>query len=64
MKLADGKVLLVRGQVLLCVNFGAYQYVGTFFVLTENVPLMLGMTFFSDIAPVVDWQRKSVCVRG
>ena len=40
------------------------QYVGTFFVLAENVPLILGMTFLTDVAPVVDWQRKTVRVRG
>ncbi len=64
MKLADGKMIFVRGLVNLEIIFGTFKYFGTFFVLTENVPLILGMTFFTDVAPAIDWQCKTVCVRG
>ena len=44
--------------------FGTFSYCGTFFVLSESVPTILGMTFLADVAPVVDWRRKTVLVQG
>ncbi len=27
------------------------------------MPLILGMTFFAEVAPIIDWSVRTVCVR-
>jgi uncharacterized protein (UPF0261 family) len=54
-RLADGSALSTAGRVVLKVSGGAFTYSGTFIVLEADVPPILGMTFFTDTAPVVDW---------
>ena len=54
----------MRGEVKLEITFGNFLYSGTFFVLSESVPAILGMTFFTDVSPVVDWKQQSVHVDG
>lgn len=44
------------------MQFGAYTYCGKFVVLRAKVPLILGMQFFQDVAPKVDWQSRKVSV--
>lgn len=49
-RLADGKMLSTVGKVVLHVKFaGGLKYASTFYVLDCNVPLILGMQFFSSV---------------
>jgi hypothetical protein len=51
------------GTVKLIVKFGSYRYHGVFHVLKENVPNILGITFFRDVRPNVDWSRSKVWIK-
>jgi hypothetical protein len=63
-RLADGKMLNTVGKVVLNIKFaGGLRYASTFFVMDCNVPLILGMQFFSAIQPEIDWKSKSVVVK-
>ncbi len=33
-------------------------------MLNAKIPLILGMSFFGDVAPVVDWKKRIVSVNG
>jgi hypothetical protein len=46
------------------VCFGSFTYCGKFFVLDAKIPCILGMTFFSNVSPIIDWQRRTVQVRS
>ena len=49
-RLADGKMLSTVGKVVLHVKFsGGLKYASTFYVMDCNVPLILGMQFFSSV---------------
>ena len=61
-KLADGKTLKTCGTVKLLVKFGYYWYHGIFYVLKVNVPNILGITFFRDVKPTVDWSDSQVWI--
>ena len=62
-RLADGQILHTRGKVVLRCQLGPLTYSGTFYVLQARVPLILGMTFFAEVAPIIDWSVRTVCVR-
>jgi hypothetical protein len=52
------------GKVILNVKFGGgLKYASTFYVLDCDVPLILGMQFFSSVQPEIDWKSKSVVVK-
>jgi hypothetical protein len=54
-KLANGGMLKTFGVLHLRVKFGKFRYYGPFYVLDCPVPLILGMQFFSDLHPQIDW---------
>ena len=41
-----------------------YTYKGTFLVLQESIPLILGMNFFAKVEPRVDWKAGRVFVKS
>lgn len=62
-RLADKSVVHTCGSVVLNVSFGAFSYAGTFTLLDADVPPILGMSFFREVCPIVDWQQRKVCVK-
>ena len=48
--------------VRVTVFFGAYHYVGKFYVLDCPVPLILGMDFLSKVQPKINFRTKQVGV--
>jgi hypothetical protein len=50
-RLANGGMLSTVGEAVLNVKFGGFRYVGTFYILDCNVPLILGMAFFTKVQP-------------
>lgn len=46
----------------LTIGFGAFTYCGLFYILDASIPTILGMQFFSDVEPKVDWRKREVCV--
>jgi hypothetical protein len=49
-RLANGGMLSTVGKVVMNVKFaGGFRYASTFFVLDCDVPLILGMQFFSSV---------------
>ncbi len=62
-RLADGQQLSTRGKLVLRCQLGPLTYLGTFYVLQARVPLILGMSFFSEVSPIIDWAARTVHVR-
>ena len=56
--LADGKQLSVFGTASLKCDFGQFQCMLDFEVVNAKIPAILGMTFFNQVNPVVNWRRK------
>ena len=64
-RLADGKILQTLGQVKCKVDFGGYTYLGSFHVLSGQVPLILGMDFLTSAQPHINFRdKKVVCYAG
>ena len=61
-RLADGKLISTVGQVQIPIMFGGFKYHGKFYVLSGDVPLILGMDFLTYVQPQIDWKERSVVV--
>ena len=57
-RLANGRVVTTNDIVRVTVFFGAYHYVGKFFVLDCPVPLILGMEFLAKTQPKINFKTK------
>ncbi len=64
MRLADGSQLRTWGQTTLTIDFGVVSYTGVFHVVPAQIPLILGMQFLGEAAPIVDWRNKIVTING
>ena len=42
------------------LDFGPVSYKGEFKVMSEDVPLILGMTFLAEFAPKIDFAKRTV----
>jgi hypothetical protein len=42
------------------VYFGCFAYDSSFFVLKEDIPNILGITFFREAEPRIDWTKNQV----
>ena len=62
MRLADGSWVRTVGCVVVSVLFGKVHYCGRFFVLSCEVPLILGMEFLRSMKPVIDFENRRVAV--
>ena len=62
-KLADGKVLKVLGQVNTVVDFGCFQVCLEFEVVQADIPSILGMTFFTQVNPIIMWREKLLRIK-
>ena len=57
-RLANGRTVTTSDCVRVTVFFGAYHYVGKFYVLDCPVPLILGMDFLSKVQPKINFRTK------
>ena len=61
-RLANGRTVTTDGCVHVTIFFGAYHYVGRFFILDCPVPLILGMDFLAKVQPKINFKTKQVGV--
>ena len=61
-RLADGSWVRTVGCVVVLVLFGKVHYCGNFFVLSCDVPLILGMEFLRSMKPIIDFENRRVAI--
>lgn len=62
-RLANGKVLKTVGLLYLDIQFDDYRYCAPFYVMDCDVPLILGISFFSRCEPFINWEQRRVFLK-